>query len=359
MSKSNFNENEMAAYAQSVEGAHVNEINMPENEAPVEKEQPKQEPTTEERRDLAGQIMKERAEKQQKTTAELHAEREEEIRRESAQRGIGNAVVPIDSLPSKGMFYPVGTKIWISSASLGDIKRWSSMNEDDIQDVMEKMEAILESCCNINFGPDTTKRARWKDLLDLDRLYILFAIHDWTFPAGKNEVKLKVSEKEDIILKKDNVKYIEFPEKLMKFYNEEKRCFSFPVENKKLFADTDGMLDIYMPTIGVSNWLTDYFMTARRRHDNIDETFLSYASILIPDWRNLTDMSYYYDLVDKTSDWGTYEWTLISKVRDIIVGAAGNPTIIYVDKGGVEREVPLYFRNGLKSLFQVELSIDL
>ena len=68
---------------------------------------------------------------------------------------------------------------------------------------------------------------------------------------------------------------------------------------------------------------------------------------------------YYYDLVEKTSDWGTYEWTLISKVRDIIVNAAGNPTIRYIDKGGVEREVPLYFRNGLKSLFQVELKIDL
>ena len=44
---------------------------------------------------------------------------------------------------------------------------------------------------------------------------------------------------------------------------------------------------------------------------------------------------------------------------DIIVNAAGNPTIRYIDKGGVEREVPLYFRNGLKSLFQVELKIDL
>ena len=71
------------------------------------------------------------------------------------------------------------------------------------------------------------------------------------------------------------------------------------------------------------------------------------------------EQNYYYDLVEKTSDWGTYEWTLISKVRDIIVNAAGNPTITYIDNGGAEREVPLYFRNGLKSLFQVELKIDL
>lgn len=347
-----FNESELAAYAESVEGVHTNDIAMPNEDAPKNEEKA---PTISEQRNLAAQIAKEEI----KSTAELHAEREEEIRKESIKRGIGNAVVPIESLPSKGLFYPEGTRIWISSASLGDIKRWSAMNEDDIQDVMEKMENILESCCTINFGPDTTKRARWKDLLDLDRLYILFAIHDWTFPAGKNDVKLKISEKDDIIMRKENVKFIEFPEKLMKFYNKTKRCFSFPVENKVLFKNTDGMMDIYMPTIGVSDWLKDYMIAANQRHDNIDQDFLTYASLLIPDWRDLTNVDAYYNLIDSTTDWGTYEWSLISKVRDIIIGAAGNPTIVYIDKGGVEREVPLYFRNGLKSLFQVELNIDL
>ena len=347
------NESELAAYAESIEGGQTSEIAMPAEETPKVEEQKM--PTINEQRDLATQRMREVV----KTTAEIHAEREEEIRQESAKRGIGNTIVPVESLPSKGLFYPVGTKIWISSATLGDIKRWSSMNEDDIQDVMEKMEAILESCCTINFGPGTPKRARWKDLLDLDRLYILFAIHDWTFAGHNNDVKIKVSEKEDITMRKENIKFIEFPEKLMKFYNEEKRCFSFPVENKNLFKETNGMMDIYMPTIGVSDWLKDYMIAANQRRDNIDQGFLTYASLLISDWRNLTNIDTYYDLIDKTGDWGTYEWSLISKVRDIIVGAAGNPTITYIDKGGVEREVPLYFRNGLKSLFQVELKIDL
>ena len=353
--KNNFDESEMAAYAQSIEGSQITEMSMPAEDAPkVEEKREEKQPTVEQQRDLVGMQMR----AQVKSTAEVHAEREEEIRKESEERGIGNAVVPVESLPSKGLFYPVGTRIYIRSASLGDIKRWSAMNEDDVQDVMEKMEAIFESCCVVNFGPDCMKRARYKDILDLDRLYILFAIHDWTFPSGKNDVKLKITEKDDIIMKKENVKFIEFPEKLMKFYNEQKRCFSFPVDKTSLFKETDGKMDIYMPTIGVSDWLKDYMISANQRRDNIDQDFLSYASLLIPDWRNL-NVDYYYDLVEKTSDWGTYEWTLISKVRDIIVNAAGNPTITYIDKGGVEREVPLYFRNGLKSLFQVELKIDL
>ena len=353
--KNNFDESEMAAYAQSIEGAQITEMSMPAEDAPkVEEKKEEKQPTVDQQRDLVGMQMRAQA----KSSAEAHAEREEEIRKESEERGIGNAIVPVESLPSKGLFYPVGTRIYIRSASLGDIKRWSAMNEDDVQDVMEKMEAIFESCCVVNFGPDCMKRARYKDILDLDRLYILFAIHDWTFPSGKNDVKLKITEKDDIIMRKENVKFIEFPEKLMKFYNEQKRCFSFPVDKTSLFKETDGKMDIYMPTIGVSDWLKDYMISANQRRDNIDQDFLSYASLLIPDWRNL-NVDYYYDLVEKTSDWGTYEWTLISKVRDIIVNAAGNPTITYIDKGGVEREVPLYFRNGLKSLFQVELKIDL
>lgn len=353
--KNNFDESEMAAYAQSIEGTQITEMSMPAEDAPkVEEKKEEKQPTIEQQHDLVGMQMR----AQSKSSAEAHAEREEEIRKESEEHGIGNAIVPVESLPSKGLFYPVGTRIYIRSASLGDIKRWSAMNEDDVQDVMEKMEAIFESCCVVNFGPDCMKRARYKDILDLDRLYILFAIHDWTFPSGKNDVKLKITEKDDIIMRKENVKFIEFPEKLMKFYNEQKRCFSFPVDKTSLFKETDGKMDIYMPTIGVSDWLKDYMISANQRRDNIDQDFLSYASLLIPDWRNL-NVDYYYDLVEKTSDWGTYEWTLISKVRDIIVNAAGNPTITYIDNGGVEREVPLYFRNGLKSLFQVELKIDL
>ena len=355
--KNNFDESELAAYAQSIEGTQTPEMTMPAEDAPKveEKKEEEKRPTIEERRNLAAQ----RSAAPTKTTAELHAEREAEIIKESERRGIGNTIVPLDSLPSRGLFYPVGTRIYIRSASLGDIKRWSAMNEDDMVDVMEKMKSIFESCCTVNFGPDTAKRARYKDLLDLDRLYILFAIHDWTFPAGKNDVNIKVSEKEDIPMRKENVKFIEFPEKLMKFYDETKRCFRFPVENKAAFKETDGMMEIHMPTIGVSDWLKDYVVEANRRRDNIDQDFLQYASLLIPDWRNLTDTEYYYNLVDHISDWGTYEWTLISRVRDIIVNAAGNPTITYIDKGGVEREVPLYFRNGLKSLFQTQLHIDL
>jgi len=174
------------------------------------------------------------------------------------------------------------------------------MNEDDFSDVTTKMQDIIESCCKISFGQNAPFMARWKDLIDIDRLYILCAIHDYTYPNDSNAVKIKIDEKNDTILKKDNVKFFEFPEKLMKYYNADKRCFSFPVKNTQAFKDTDGKMDIYITSIGVQEWLTDYMNTCEQRQDNYDRDFVSYASILIPNWRYLTGVDKYYELIEST-----------------------------------------------------------
>ena len=50
---------------------------------------------------------------------------------------------------------------------------------------------------------------------------------------------------------------------------------------------------------------------------------------------------------------------LISKIKDIFSEVSLTPYITYKDSGGVEREAPLNFRDGLKSLFQQRLEIDL
>jgi len=289
----------------------------------------------------------------------MKAQKEAEIRQQLINKGTGQAIIPVENLPSKGLFYPEGTKIWITSATIGDIRRWTSMNEDDISDITEKMQDIIESCCRISFGPNSKLTARWKDLIDIDRLYILFAIHDYTYPNDTNQVKVKIDEKHDTILRKENVKFMEFPEKMMKYYNPDKRCFSFPVKNTHAFVDTDGKMDIYVTTIGVADWLTDYQRACDARQDNYDRDFIPYASILIPNWRYLTNVTKYYELIEKTQDWGSYEWTLISRIRDVLGAAAATPVLRYIDEGGVEREVPLFFRKGFKSLFGEELEIDL
>ena len=297
-------------------------------------------------------------ENQEKSIMEAREEHMQAVKQAAIDAGTAFYQIRIEDLPSKGMFYPEGTRIFISAATLGDIKRWTSMEETDAFDISEKMENILESCCKISFPAEVGVRANWKDIIDMDRLYLILAIHDYSFKPGVNDIRIKLDEKTDTILHKENIRYMQFSDKIMKFYNERKRCFSFPVRKTEAFKRTDGKMDIYITNLGVGKWLYEYIRGCEQRGDVYDKDFLGYAAMLIPDWRGL-DRDSYYKLMEETDDWGTYEWSLISKVKQVLTNSSQTTTIVYKDDGGVEREAPLNFRDGFKSIFQSSLDIDL
>ena len=68
--------------------------------------------------------------------AEAQAARREEIKAEQRSLGMGYVEIPIEDLPSGGIFYPQGTKINIRAASGGDIRHWSMMNETELSLMM-------------------------------------------------------------------------------------------------------------------------------------------------------------------------------------------------------------------------------
>ena len=61
------------------------------------------------------------------------------------------------------MFYPAGTKIFVRAASGGDIRKWSMLDETELQQVDNAINEILERCISISCAD--TKLA-FKDLKD-------------------------------------------------------------------------------------------------------------------------------------------------------------------------------------------------
>lgn len=290
----------------------------------------------------------------QKSTEQAHQERVQELQEHNRTAGHGFLPIRVSDLPSKGLFYPEGTRVNIKAATLGDIKHWSATDETDLTSIDEALNNILESCCFVSFPEETGRYANWKDLKEIDRLYIILAIHDFTFPGNNNALKIQVAETKDVVLKKDNVEFIKLNDKLMKFYNHDKRCFSFPVKAK---CYESGYMDIYIPNQGVTKWIRDYVTTRLNRQEGYDKDFASIAALLIPDYRGLNNDKY-YELIDFTANWTPYEWALITKVRRIIETAV-TPVFKYKDEGGMERESPLNFRGGIKAIFQPSLDLDL
>lgn len=269
---------------------------------------------------------------------------EEHAKEEAAKRGAGFIDIPLGSLPTRGIFYPDGTKILIKAASGGEIRHWSMTDEEDYSSINEALNYILERCLYIKFPQGT---GTWKDCKDIDRLYLILAIRDFTFTSGSNELKVKVSESEEVVVNKDSIDFINLSDKLMKNFNHEKKCFTFSIPK------TGKELNLYMPSVGVSQWLNSYIERKSRRNEGIDTDFASIAPLLIKDYRGLND-DVYERYIISCEDFGIYEYSLIAKVKKMIQDSI-SPKLKYIGEDGAEHTAPLNFRGGFKSLFLLDL----
>jgi hypothetical protein len=264
------------------------------------------------------------------------------VRAQQRAIGMGFMEIPLTDLPSSGIFYPEGTRIHVRSASGGDIRHWSMVDETSLLAIDDALNYIIERCVTITSPGE--RPASWKDLVEIDRFYLVLAVRDFTFTEGKNELKIAVSEVEDVTVKKDNITFIDLPEGIYKYFNKEKRCFAFPgAEGSKK------TINVYMPTVGTSQWIRSYVEKKNSLQEKFDEDFVQIAPMLIEDWRKLNDKAY-AQFVNYSMGWSSYAWGMISKVKKTLQTAV-SPKFIYNDENGVEKEAPLNFRGGIKSIF--------
>ena len=61
--------------------------------------------------------------------------------------------MPMEYLPSQGLFYPEGTKIQIRAASVKEIRHFSGIDDNDILDIDDKLNGVLDACTRVQI-PD-------------------------------------------------------------------------------------------------------------------------------------------------------------------------------------------------------------
>lgn len=254
---------------------------------------------------------------------------------------IGWQKLPLNDLPTRGLFYPESVEILIRAATAAEIRHWSTLQENDPSALDDMLNYILERCCTYKV-PNAI--SSWKDIKEVDRFYILLAIREYTFINGDNNLEVNISESKKINVTKDMVDYINFDEKIMKYYNAEKRCFTVILKNGKTF-------DVSIPSVGVTNFLKNYINRKQQRQEAIDTDFLNFAPFVIMEWKGLSDTTY-EKIVIESNNWSEYQISAMTQIKDIFASAV-NPIIKYVDEGGAERSVPLNFLGGIKSIFLI------
>jgi hypothetical protein len=275
----------------------------------------------------------------------VNMERFANQRAEGADFHLGYHMIPVISLPSGGMFYPEGTEISIRSAKVAEVRHFSTIDETNVLDIDEKLNQVVESCIRITCA---TKRLSYKDILEEDRFFIILSIRELTFPEPESSLKIehtdKKGEKHDVEIKKDYFQYFKIPSELDKYYDNDER--SFLIETKSF-----GTISMRPPVIGVMQKITGYIKEKQQKGEKVDQSVLQIIPYLHHDWRGFNDKTL-FDFEVELNGWSSKKYNLVYTLAEKMkIGIQPN-MLVYL--GDEEEEVPISFRDGIKSLFIVQ-----
>jgi|TARA_R110002096_G_scaffold184699_12_gene363323 hypothetical protein len=259
---------------------------------------------------------------------------------------LGYHDVPVVSLPSSGMFYPDDTQVSIRAAKVAEVRHFSAIDEQNILDVDEKLNAIVESCIRI-----TSKNTRlsYKDLCEEDRFYILLSIRDLTFPEPETNLTVDHRDtkgmKHTIDIDKRYFQYFEIPAELDKYYSREQKTFL--IETKSF-----GTLAMRPPSIGVMQQMTGYIKERQSEGLEIDQSVLQIMPYIVSEWRGFNKKKI-FEFEMEMNGWSTSKYSLIYKLAEKMkIGV--QPNMLVALDGGEDVEIPINFRDGIKSLFIIQ-----
>jgi len=267
-----------------------------------------------------------------------------------ANDGIPTLHIPIkiDELPSKGFFYPKDIEISVRSLSTPEIKLFSSMDEENFFDVGKSFANVLNSGLLVSLHGE---KLGYRDLSEYDKIYLFLIIRDRTKKFDQRESNLTSKSKcpycnfeNERIIEKHTLGYYNIQDQLMKYYNDQERCFVF--ESTRF----ESPLKIYVPSLGTTEIITEYMKDKEIEKQSGDggyynTTNLNLVMYSTPKCGLITD----YEILEKMVSNITEKWTLdkynlaIEVIDRLKVGI--KPTIKY-NCQGCSREVsaPIRFQ---------------
>jgi len=284
-----------------------------------------------------------------------YPQQEQPVNNAQKQPGeIGWKNIPMHILPSKGMFYPDGTRIAIRAAEVKEIRHFSTIDDEDRLDIEEKLGYILEKCMTINF-PDSGI-VSYQDLKSEDRFFIILAIRDLTFTKGENSIILIPNNpcesrdcpvRDGFELRTGVLSMYEIEDKILEYYDAERRCFSFDI--KKL----DKNIKMFVPSIGVTKRVSDFIIALAKKGIEVDDAFVQISPFIFEDWRTLTE-GYFQSRLRESDSWSKEEFSLLFELSEKIkIGTKSKALISCPKCGGREVTADITFPKGLRSLFVI------
>lgn len=266
--------------------------------------------------------------------------------------------IPIADIPSYGRFYPENTSIQIRAAKVNEIRHFSTVQENDYLSIDDHLNQILECCCKIYFPNQeqtkNNKNGTTKELLEIDRMFLILAIRDLTFIDAESQLTMQVEcpncgNQENVTISRFDFPKINFDEKIEKYYNSETRKFTFKFRKDEESSEIEE-LTLRLPTLGITSFVKDYARRKANSNGYIDEGFLKFLLYLDNDYTRLNDKRI-KDLDIEMSKWSIRKMSLVTNIIEKLDESMKVSIMHTCSKCGEENEHPIVFQNGYKSLF--------
>jgi hypothetical protein len=252
-----------------------------------------------------------------------------------------------EKFPSKGLFYPSETRFFIRAAQVKEIRHFSTINEQDPFTIDEALNEILKSCLMTR---QPNRQMSFKDLKEEDRIYIIMAVRELTFPKGESNLIVKAicqecNHENEIKITNDTFQHNDIDEKMLKYYSEETRMFE--VQTK-----SSGSITMTPPSIGVMMEVTKYIQKRQQEGKKIDQSFIKVLPYLVQDWRGFNEQAI-NNLEIEFMSWNTTKYNTMYALTDMCRVGVKENLFATCEKCHSEVVTPITFPGGIKSLFVV------
>jgi len=174
-----------------------------------------------------------------------------------------------------GVFYPKGSYIQIRAAKVVEIQYFSMVDDNNIYDILEKINYILSNCLKLKYPTGETKT--YLDLKDPDKFFVIFLIRELTFQKGNYLTTKAICPVDgtecNIELKRANFEFHVPDEKIAPYYNPNMSCYSFETINDYLFH-------LSPPTIGIQKDLFEWVGKKNESGKKVNPAFLKIMPFL-------------------------------------------------------------------------------
>ena len=183
-----------------------------------------------------------------------------------------------------GKFYPNGTRILVRPATVKEIQIYSTVDDNNPYDIIEKMNDMIASCVRIKYNDDTV--SSYLNTKDGDRFYLIFLIHELTFQTGTRLVANAVCDcgkETSIEIKRDNFVFHENDDMMDKYFDDYKKKFVFDLQNGDNF-------EVGIPTVGLQKSFTDFIIREfKEKKATPNMSFLKVIPFLVSSQLTITD----------------------------------------------------------------------